>query len=58
MVDISEIVDFCLRDIDATKRELQRQGLVSEFEIDYEIRMILFLVAHIDGEVSSAESKL
>ena len=55
MVDISEIVDFCLRDIDATKRELQRQGLVSEFEIDYEIRMILFLVAHIDGEVSSAE---
>ncbi|AWT60743.1 MAG: Stage V sporulation protein K [Candidatus Moanabacter tarae] len=58
MVDISEIVHFCLRDIDATKRELQRQGLVSEFEIDYEIRMILFLVAHIDGEVSSAESRL
>lgn len=58
MVDISEIVDFCLKDIDATKRELQRQGLVSEFEIDYEIRMILFLVAHIDGEVSAAESRL
>ena len=58
MAEISEIVDFCLKDIDPVKRELQRRDLVSEFEIDYEIRMVLFLVAHIDGEVSAAESRL
>ena len=58
MAEISKIVDFCLKDIDAIKRELQRRDLVSEFEIDYEIRMVLFLAAHIDGAVSAAEARL
>ncbi len=55
MPDHSTIIQSCLQDIKSVKRELQSKNLVSEFDIDYEIRLILFLAAHIDGHIKTDE---
>ena len=55
MVNRSDVVHACLKEVNTVKRNLQTHSLVSEFEIDYEIRMILFLTSNIDGEVNLSE---
>ena len=57
MVNRSDVVHACLKEINTVKRNLQTHSLVSEFEIDYEIRMILFLTSNIDGEVNLSRDK-
>ncbi len=55
MPDHFAITQFCLQDIQSVKQDLQSKNLVSEFDVDYEIRLILFLSAHIDGHIKTDE---
>jgi stage V sporulation protein K len=41
-----------------TKRELVRQNSLSDFEIDYELRFVLYLTAFIDGQPGYNEAQL
>ena len=44
-----EVLDYCLKDYQSLKRELIKQEQLSDFDIDYELRFVLFLSAQIDG---------
>lgn len=57
MINPSAVVRSCLGDIGSIKRSLEKKSLVSDFDIDYEIRLILFLTAHIDGPVTGSERR-
>jgi len=49
------VLEYCLSEFQALKVTLTNQGQVSEFDIDYELRFIMFLSAQIDGIENSQE---
>lgn len=52
-----QVLEFCLSDYLKLKEELYNQDHVSDFDIDYELRFVLFLAAQIDGVQNSNEKK-
>lgn len=55
MTDPATIIQSCLKHIKTVKRDLDSKSPVSEFDIDYEIRLVLFLSANIDGRMDQDE---
>ena len=47
-----------LTDYSSTKHQLVREGNLSDFEVDYELRFLLHLIVFIDGQASYAEKQL
>ena len=57
MMDSSLILQACLGGVGTVKRDLLHRSLASEFDIDYEMRLVLFLAAYIDGSVGAWERR-
>ena len=50
-----DLASYCLASIKTVKEEIQRDTLLSEFEIDYEIAFVVFLASIVDGGLNPAE---
>ncbi|MGJ8640465.1 MAG: AAA family ATPase [Opitutaceae bacterium] len=58
MLNNSSMLQQVLGAFRTTKRELVRQSSLSDFEIDYELRFVLYLTAFIDGQPGYNEQQL
>ncbi len=56
-IELEKLVDICLENIKSIKSEILGKSFASEFEIDYEIRLIVFLASMIDGDVNFSEQR-
>jgi len=50
------VVQYCLKDIRTVKRRIESQTNFAEFDIDYELVLVLFWSMHIDGTVHKDEN--
>ena len=50
------IAKAALADYLQTRTAVVRERAYSEFEIDFELRLLLFLTMHIDGDAASEET--
>ena len=51
------VIDYCLEEYQTLKAALCNQGESSEFDLDYELRFVLFLSSEIDGIQNKKESE-
>ena len=56
MADTGKIAARCLADFRETKAGLLHGSMTSQFEVDYEVRLVIFLAIHIDGQADIEES--
>tara|TARA_B110000305_G_C19417497_1_gene628845 strand:- start:523 stop:1848 length:1326 start_codon:yes stop_codon:yes gene_type:complete len=48
MIETNKIADYCLRDFSELKAKVSQRYLTSEFDVDYELRLVLFVSGHMN----------